>query len=222
MGIRTHYELHDEVYKDRRGRAEFPGWDDSEGVKFVDDVVREVMAWPEVPKTGRLLEIGCGAANHLVPLAPQFELAGIDISPTAIDWARERIEKAGVRADVRAGDVRQLPWEDATFDVVRDGHLLHCIIGEDRPRVLAEARRVLNPNGALLVFTMCGDKGLPPEQWDPATRLCMREGVAIRYVGRQEDLEEEVAAAGFDILRSQIFVDDDGTDELVLAARKPE
>jgi len=127
-----------------------------------------------------------------------------------------------VTADLRGGDVRTLPWADATFDVVRDGHLLHCIIGEDRPTVLGEAIRVLRPGGVFVVFTMCGDKGLPADLWDPATRLCMREGVAVRYVGLPDELEAEVAAAGFEILRRQIFVDSGGTDELVLVGRKPE
>ena len=224
MDIRTHYELHERIYQDRRGREDYPGWDDNVSFEFANSIVREVMAWPQVPQSGRLLEIGCGAANHLVPLAPDFELAGIDISPTAIEWARERMREAGVTADVRAGDVRELPWEDETFDVVRDGHLLHCIIGEDRPKVLAEARRVLKPGGTFVVFTMCGDKGLPPDQWDPATRLCMRDGVATRYIGLPGDLEAEVRAAGFEIVRSEVFPDEDpeGTEELVVVARKPE
>ena len=224
MDIPTNYALHDEVYKDRRGREDYVGWDDAKCFEEANVIVREVMAWPEVPRSGRLLEIGCGAGNHLVPLAPQFDLAGMDISPTAVEWANERAREAGVTADVRVGDVRDLPWDDASFDVVRDGHLLHCIIGDDRPTVLAEARRVLKPGGTFMVFTMCGDKGLPADQWDPATRLCMRGGVATRYVGYAEDIEAEVRAAGFEIVRSEIFPDPDpeGTEELVVVARKPE
>ena len=224
MNVPTNYALHDEVYRVRRGSEDYPGWDDAKSFEEANAIVREVMAWPEVPHSGRLLEIGCGAGNHLVPLAPEFELAGMDISPTAIDWAKERAQAAGVTADVRAGDVRELPWDDATFDVVRDGHLLHCIIGDDRPKVLAEARRVLKPGGTFIVFTMCGDKGLPADQWDPATRMCMRNGVATRYVGFADDIEREVRAADFEVVRAQIFPDEDpeGTEELVVVARKPD
>lgn len=222
--MRTHYELHDEVYKDRRGRDDYLGWDDVKGFESANAIVREVMSWPELPHSGRLLEIGCGAGNHLVPLAPEFELAGIDISPTAVEWAKERAEAADVNADLRTGDVRQLPWRDASFDVVRDGHLLHCIIGEDRAKVSAEALRVLRPGGTFVVFTMCGDKGLPADQWDPSTRLCMRNGVATRYIGLAEDIEKEILEAGFEIFRSEVFPDEDpeGTEELVVVGRKPE
>ncbi|HUR50112.1 MAG TPA: methyltransferase domain-containing protein [Acidimicrobiales bacterium] len=220
--VRTDYPLHDWVYQQRKGQGQHEGWDSNETFESVNALVREVMAWPEIPPTGRLLEIGCGAANHLLGLAPRFELAGIDISPTAIAWGTEHAIAANVSVDLRQGDVRQLPWDDEAFDVVRDGHLLHCIIGEDRATVLGEARRVLQPGGVLVVFTMCGDKGLPEDQWDPATRLCMREGVATRYVGLREDIETEVEAAGFEAARSEVFVDEDGTDELVMVARKPE
>lgn len=220
--MRTDYPMHDRAYRERRARDDFQGWDRDDGFESANQTVREVMGWPEVPKSGQLLEIGCGAANHLLGLAPAFELAGIDISPTAVEWGEEHADKAGIEADLRVGDVRDLPWADETFDVVRDGHLLHCIIGDDRPKVLAEARRVLRPGGIFVVFTMTGEDGLPLDQWDPATRLCMHQGVAVRYVGLAEDIEQEVTGAGFDIVRSQIFVDGDGTDELVLVARKPE
>lgn len=220
--FRTDYPMHDTAYRERRARDDYQGWDPDGVFESTNAVVAEVMGWPEVPESGRLLEIGCGAANHLLGLADRYEIAGIDISPTAIEWGNEHASAAAVTADLRQGDVRALPWASASFDVVRDGHLLHCIIGEDRASVLAEAMRVLRPGGTLVVFTMCGDKGLPPEQWDPSTRLCMHRGVAVRYVGLPGDIEEEVRAAGFEIYRSQIFVDEDGTDELVLVARKPE
>jgi len=222
--MRTDYPAHDRVYRERRTLDGYQGWDDHEAFESGNAIVREVMAWPEVPASGHLLEIGCGAANHLFGLAPRFDLAGIDISPTAVEWGLEHARDGGVTADLRAGDVRELPWPDATFDVVRDGHLLHCIIGDDRPKVLGEALRVLRPGGVFVVFTMCGDKGLPADVWDWETRLCMLRGVATRYVGFPEQIVEEVRAAGFAILRSQIFPDEDpdGTEELVVVARKPE
>ena len=222
MDVRTDYPIHEKAYRERRGRDDYQGWDPDESFEFANAIVREVMDWPEIPTSGRLLEIGCGAANHLLPLASRFELAGIDLSPTAVEWGKEHAERAQIAADLRVGDVRDLPWSGETFDMVRDGHLLHCIIGDDRPEVLAEARRVLRPGGTFVVFTMTGDDGLPLDQWDPATRLCMHRGVAVRYVGLPEDIEQEVTDAGFDVVRSQVFVDDDGTDELVLVARKPE
>lgn len=220
--VRTDYAMHEGAYVERRQHENYVGWDTPESFEWAHAVMRQAMAWPEVPDSGALLEIGCGAGNYLVDLAPDFTLAGIDISPTAIEWAGERAIDAGVEADLRVGDVRELPWGDASFDVVRDGHLLHCIIGEDRSAVLGEAMRVLRPGGVFVVFTMVGDKGIPVEQWDPATRLCMYQGVAVRYVGLPEGIEGELRDAGFEVLRSQVFDDYGGTDELVVVARKPE
>lgn len=219
--MKTDYFGHDQIYRRKRTSPEFVGWDEIESLETALAITSEVMAWPEVPNSGRLLELGCGAANQLAPFAGRYAVSGIDISPTAIEWGREVMSEAGIDSpDLVVGDVRELPWPDHEFDVVRDGHLLHCIIGSDRETVLGEVKRVLKPSGVLVVFTMCGEQGIPENAgFDPATRLCTTDGVATRYIGRADDLAAEIEAAGFDVLRTQVFNDHDSTEEFVAVAR---
>jgi ubiquinone/menaquinone biosynthesis C-methylase UbiE len=219
--VKTDYFLHDELYRKKRTHPNYVGWDTPESLAASLRITEEVMAWPEIPASGRLLELGCGAANQLAPMAARYEVSGIDISPAAVEWGTEVMAEAGIQTpDLRVGDVRNLPWGDETFDVVRDGHLLHCIIGDDRAAVLGEVDRVLAPGGVFVVFTMCGDKAIPDNAgFDPTTRLCVTDGVATRYIGRVEDLAAELEAAGFELLRTETFDDFDETEEFVAVAR---
>jgi SAM-dependent methyltransferase len=118
--------------------------------------------------------------------------------------------------------VLELPWPDGHFDVVVDGNLLHCIVLDDRARVLAEARRVLRPGGALIVMCMAGDP--PPSAqltFDPETRCGIRDGVAGRHFATPEGLLAELTAAGFEIASQWLnpATNDTECDELVVAAR---
>ena len=67
-----------------------------------------------VAKGDRLLDIACGAglAVELAALRGA-ECAGIDASQRLIDIARDR----SPNADLRVGDMHELPWADDTFDV---------------------------------------------------------------------------------------------------------
>lgn len=124
-----------------------PGW-----ASDADDRARELeLRWALSalePFTGkRVLELGCGARNVASLLVARgLEVTGIDISPTAIAWA---VERGLDRSRFLVGDlVEGIPGE---HELVVDGNLLHCIIGEDRVRVLANVRGALVPRGCFFV-----------------------------------------------------------------------
>ncbi len=131
-----------------------------------------------------MLEIGCGNGIIAMLLAGKgYEVHGIDISPTAVDWARERFAEAGLVGTFRQGNVCEMSmFNDASFDAVMDGQCLHCLIGDDRPACLKEVRRILSPNGVFVVSSMCG----PPKSdeakasFDAASRSLKKDGEAYR------------------------------------------
>ena len=63
---------------------------------------------PEV----RILEVGCGPGANIWYIAREkFSAYGIDGSAVAIDRARQRLERNGLTADLRSGDVSSLPYD---------------------------------------------------------------------------------------------------------------
>jgi ubiquinone/menaquinone biosynthesis C-methylase UbiE len=113
----------------------------------------EVVAWiaHAAPAGGRLLDIGCGTGRHAVPLAlGGFDVVGVDFAPGMLARAAGRAAQHRAELDLRQVDVRSgLPFPDGSFDAALCSYVLQTI---DNPvALLREVRRVLKPDGALLV-----------------------------------------------------------------------
>jgi SAM-dependent methyltransferase len=93
----------------------------------------------------RILDVGCGTGANLVALGRFGEVEGVDISPDAIEFCRER----GLN-NVRLGQAERLPYEDRTFDIVTSFDMVEHL--DDDLAGLREIRRVLRPGGRTLIF----------------------------------------------------------------------
>jgi SAM-dependent methyltransferase len=96
----------------------------------------------------KILEVGCGPAEfwkrNLDRIDPTWQITLTDLSPGMIDVAQEVLHD---RADYAVADAQELPFADASFEVALASHMLyHC---PDRPKALAEIRRVLVAGGVL-------------------------------------------------------------------------
>ncbi|MGD8816669.1 MAG: class I SAM-dependent methyltransferase [Acidobacteriota bacterium] len=221
--MKTDYMLHEERYRQllSSGRQ---GWEDNEQHARSLDLLARIMTWSEVPQGGRALELGCGDGRKSLWLARRgWAVSGVDIAPTAIEWARRKAGAAELQVDFRVGSVLDLAdFADGELDLVIDGHCAHCIVGADRAALLGATRRVLRSSGVFVLITMCGE---PPatvaDQFDPGTRCLVRNGIATRHVGTRESLLGELEAAGFHVVRSEIIPRRDADDcaELVAVAR---
>jgi SAM-dependent methyltransferase len=101
---------------------------------------------------GAVLDIGCNDGGLLAELArsrPDLRLAGLDLDAEAVAQARARLPEA----DLRTGSVAELPFADATFDLVTCMDVLEHLPEDLRAPALEEARRVLRPNGHLVIET---------------------------------------------------------------------
>jgi SAM-dependent methyltransferase len=107
------------------------------------------------PKPGeRVLEIGPGAGYHSLPVAswisPDGTLDIVDVIPEWLDHTlREAAEQGLTNLVARRADARSLPFEARTFDAA----FLFQVLGEvpDQDAALLELRRVLRPDGRLVV-----------------------------------------------------------------------
>jgi ubiquinone/menaquinone biosynthesis C-methylase UbiE len=98
-----------------------------------------------------VLEIGCGTGVHARLLAEAgANLSAVDLTPTAVDLTRKRLELHGLSADVREADAEHLPYEDASFDFVWSWGVIHH--SESTENVVREIARVLRPGGTLALM----------------------------------------------------------------------
>jgi SAM-dependent methyltransferase len=150
----------------------------------------------------RLLDIACGSglAIELAGIRGAT-CAGIDASPRLVAVARDR----NPGADVRVGDMHELPWAEAAFDVVTS---FRGIWGTT-PKVIDEVGRVLVPGGRLGI-TAWGHIKVSPGAWAFAPfRLAAPQKVvnqaAMVALGRPGVGEQLLDEAGFvDVQRVQV------------------
>jgi ubiquinone/menaquinone biosynthesis C-methylase UbiE len=107
----------------------------------------------EVPHVGRALEIGAGTGYFTLNLLQSGvvgEAVCTDISPGMLDALRANADRLGLDVETVACDAEDLPFPDASFDLVFGHAVLHHLPGLDR--AFSEFRRVLRPGGRLMVL----------------------------------------------------------------------
>lgn len=119
--------------------------------KLRNEVLLDIVT--SVSKPGvrlRILEIGCGTGLTLRYMARQFakaEIFGMDFSEAMLSQANEkRIADDDAFCVVR-GDAFNLPFTDASFDVVYSTRFIHQFSHAEKCRIFAEIHRVLVPGG---------------------------------------------------------------------------
>lgn len=144
------------------------------------------------PRAGRFLEVGCGTGFVLAGVRaafPAWELAGSDLFPEGLEFARQRVPGAALFQM----DARRIPF-DAEFDVAGAFDVLEHV--EEDEAVLAEMRRAVRPGGGILVTVP-----QHPRLWGPMDDLARHRR---RYT--RAELTGKVERAGLRVERVTSFV----------------
>jgi len=111
----------------------------------------------------RVLDMGCGRGAVLTAVARRLttgRVTGIDIWSVRDQSGNARdvtvrnasLEGVGDRVEIETGDMRALPYPDATFDLVVSSLAIHNIRSNaDRRQAVAEGFRVLKPGGRMVI-----------------------------------------------------------------------
>ena len=106
---------------------------------------------PRLRPDAEVLDVGCGSGTITTGLARRASrVVGLDLSADVIDAAQANADEWGPsNISFEVGSVYELPWDDASFDVVYAHQVLQHL--SDPVRALREARRVLRPGGLVAV-----------------------------------------------------------------------
>lgn len=122
---------------------------------YIEATTRETIARLPLRTEDRLLDIGCGTGallHHLSAFHPATQLVGVDPVPEMLAHARRKLLPA---VTLHEGWAAHLPFADAQFDVVVCCSMFHYLT--EPVAALIEMRRVLRPDGQLVITDWCGD-----------------------------------------------------------------
>lgn len=137
----------------------------------------------------RVLDAGCGTGATLAWVQGRSERLpiGIDLSPEAIGFCRQRGIPTTARASIQA-----LPFSTAAFDVVISLDVLYHRAVSDRTQAIAALHAVLKPGGLVIL-------NLPAYQW-----LHSSHDVAVHTAHRftRRECIAMLETAGFEVVQA--------------------
>lgn len=103
----------------------------------------------------RVLDIGCGTGSllrQLLHLFPAANYVGLDPSVEMLKIARQKLPTS---VELQVSSAHRLPFSDESFDVIISTSAFHYF--RQPTQVLQEVKRILKPNGRLIITDWCHD-----------------------------------------------------------------
>lgn len=105
----------------------------------------------------QILDVAAGTGmilTKLVRLNPHGKTVAIDISEEMLHKARAKLKDAAAQVELKQGSAFEIPYPSGTFDLLINGYMFDLMPHAVFPQILAEFKRVLKPDGRLVLINM--------------------------------------------------------------------
>jgi ubiquinone/menaquinone biosynthesis C-methylase UbiE len=166
--------------------------------RYISRTLQFLKNWAELSPTDKVLDVACGTGEFeqlIFTEHSEQNMVGVDISEKMLAIAQQKLQ-AYPNVKLSLASAVDLPFADQSFDVIVSASAFHYF--ENPAIALAEMKRVLKPNGKIIILDWCKDYllcricDLILKVTDPAYQQCYT----------QPEFHNFLTTSGFDITRA--------------------
>ena len=118
--------------------------------KYLEKGALEFFDRLDIAPGTRFLDVACGAGQLSLPAARKgIKVTGLDLASNLVEQARQKALAEGLQIQFDEGDAENLPYTDASFDVVMS--LIGSMFAPRPELVASEMIRVCKPGGKIIM-----------------------------------------------------------------------
>lgn len=124
---------------------------------YIANTLSFLKTWAEISPTDTILDVACGTGEFEQLLLDEYSLqqiVGVDISEKMLAIAKQKCI-AYPQASFQIASASNLPFDNDSFDVIVSANSFHYF--DDPLAALKEMRRVLKPDGKVIILDWCRD-----------------------------------------------------------------
>ena len=158
----------------------------------------------EFPNSCKHLDVACGPGTFVGNLPPTIMSIGVDIANAQITYAKSKYSQSNV--DFKLMSPGNLPFDDASFDIITSIELIEHISPEETKILLKECLRVLKPRGKLIITTPNYGAFWPILETvlNRVSKLSYKEQHITKY--KKYRLKQTLSEAGFNNVNVKSFM----------------
>ncbi|RCJ16096.1 methyltransferase type 11 [Nostoc sp. ATCC 43529] len=156
--------------------------------KYISNTLSFLKTWAEISPLDTVLDVACGTGefeNLLLTENSTLKIVGVDISEEMLAIAQEKC-KIYPQVSFHTASASALPFADNSFDVIVSASSFHYF--NDPLAALIEMKRVLKPNGKVVILDWCKDYlfckilDIILKIFDPAHQQCYTQEEFHRFL----------------------------------------
>ncbi|AFZ61220.1 class I SAM-dependent methyltransferase [Anabaena cylindrica FACHB-243] len=145
---------------------------------YIANTLSFLKTWAEISPTETILDVACGTGEFerlLLDECSLQQIVGVDISDKMLAIAKQKC-RAYPQVSFQIASASNLPFDNDSFDVIVSANSFHYF--DDPLAALKEMRRVLKPDGKVIILDWCRDYlvckicDIILKVFDPAHKQC--------------------------------------------------